>query len=45
MDVSTALRRCIGHEEECLETIEDTSEGMQIATFLEVGLYLIEIFS
>ena len=45
MDVSTALRRSVRHEEEGLESVEHTLEGMQLATLLEVGLDVIQIFS
>ena len=38
-------RRGVGHEGKRLEAIIKRTEGMQLATFLEVRLYLVEVFS
>ena len=42
---ATSLRRVVGHVKEGLKAVEHRTEGMQLATLLEVRLYLIEKIS
>ena len=41
----TSLCRVVGHVKEGLKAVEHRTEGMQLATLLEVRLYLIEKIS
>ena len=45
MDIHTTLRCVVGNEQECLETIEQRTESMQLATLLEVRFDFIYIIS
>jgi hypothetical protein len=45
MDIHTTLRGIVGNEQECLETVEQRTESMQLATLLEVWFDIIKKIS